>query len=373
MPRKQSNDPRQEILPPESDLGTDVVLITPQSAELVLQDPEEFEKLFARVKAETEKLKPDVTTHKGREAIRSMTRKVVTTKTTIDKARLLLTKNWRDLVSSTNDQGKVIETKLEELAAEVRAPLTAYEDAEKARENRRNTVMAAIVELRQIAWDDDSQLIGERIERLDALQISDSDWGDDITTIINRVNEARETLTVAKAKVAEAEQSAAELARLREAEAARVAEAEQEALALAAREREAREAEEEKQREADRIELAKREAAAEANRAAEIEKARVQAEHEAALKAERDKAAAIESAAQAERDRIAKEKAEADAKAAAEVEAQRLRDEDRAHQSSVLRAAKDAIMAECGIDEESAKKVVLAIRGGLVPNITLRF
>ncbi len=54
-----------------------------------------------------------------------------------------------------------------------------------------------------------------------------------------------------------------------------------------------------------------------------------------------------------------------------EAERQR-READKAHRQSVMTAAKQAIMT-CGVDEDAAKKVVLAIIAGEVPAVTLEF
>jgi colicin import membrane protein len=48
------------------------------------------------------------------------------------------------------------------------------------------------------------------------------------------------------------------------------------------------------------------------------------------------------------------------------------REANQAHRAKIMKAAKEAIMT-CGIDEEAAKKVVLLIRAGEVPNVSLAF
>src|SRR3546814_19896026 len=71
---------------------------------------------------------------KDREARRSYCAKVRSEKAAIDKARLELTAGWRDMTKQANEAGKEINTRLEALAIEKRAPLTEWEDAAKARE-----------------------------------------------------------------------------------------------------------------------------------------------------------------------------------------------------------------------------------------------
>jgi colicin import membrane protein len=66
----------------------------------------------------------------------------------------------------------------------------------------------------------------------------------------------------------------------------------------------------------------------------------------------------------------AKEDAERKAAADAATAAQAKRDADQAHRGKVMSAAKVALMA---VGEEAAKKIVLAIRAGEIPAVTLTF
>ncbi|HBJ41167.1 MAG TPA: hypothetical protein DDZ20_10555, partial [Hyphomonas sp.] len=57
----------------------------------------------------------------------------------------------------------------------------------------------------------------------------------------------------------------------------------------------------------------------------------------------------------------------------AEAEALAKREADQKHRSSIMRAAKGAIMEHGDVDEEAAKKIVLAIVSDSVPNVSVRF
>lgn len=119
------------------------------------------------------------------------------------------------------------------------------------------------------------------------------------------------------------------------------------------------------QAEALRIETAKREAAEEAERraraAAEAERNAEAERHRLALAAEKRRADEAEEAAQ-------KEAAAAKAKAAADA----ARAADKEHRGRVMKAAKEAIM-EQGVEEETARAVVLAIAAGEVPAVSIAF
>lgn len=92
--------------------------------------------------------------------------------------------------------------------------------------------------------------------------------------------------------------------------------------------------------------------------AARAEKARIAAEQQAIW--DRDAAVA------AEQKRAADEKVRQDAEDAK-------RAANKAHRSLVMGAAKKALMAAAEIDEETAKRVVLAISGGNVPAVVMEF
>jgi colicin import membrane protein len=102
-----------------------------------------------------------------------------------------------------------------------------------------------------------------------------------------------------------------------------------------------------------------REAVAKATKAAEL----------AVEKAQRETAEAIrnaETAAQRERDRIAAEaKSKEDERIA--------REENNEHMKQVHRAILNALLKECGVDEEVGKKLVVAIRSGFIPNAKINY
>ena len=80
----------------------------------------------------------------------------------------------------------------------------------------------------------------------------------------------------------------------------------------------------------------------------------------------------IDAEVKAENDRVAAEnKAINDAAIAKEEEKKRLA--DRAHVGQVRGDAKTALMELCNIDEGAAKRAVMAIDKGLVPNVSISY
>lgn len=143
-----------------------------------------------------------------------------------------------------------------------------------------------------------------------------------------------------------------------------------------AAERQAREAEEARQQEeqarADR-EAAAEQARAEAQRQAQAEAAAREQAHQQELAEAQRRATEAEAARQAEADRIAEAEAARQAEAERVAEEQRRREQNRAHRGRIMAAAKTALIEQTGIDEETAKKVVLAIASRSVPHVSIDF
>lgn len=353
------------------------------AAAVVLFDQDKFDAFYARLKADVEAVPVDLSTKKGRDAIASIAAKVRSEKASIDKDRLRLTKEWRDMTAQVNGAWNTIKDQLDTLAVAARAPLTAWEDAEKARAAEIDRMIADIHIAAIIAPEDTAASVRERGTMVWQIKIDAETFGDRLDEAKAARAQAVEALKAALARLTKEEKDKAELDRLR----AEAAERERlEAERIAEEERKAREAEAARvaedrriaaeKAEAERIARAQREAEDRAKReaeaAAQAERDRIQREHEEALAAERRRAEEAERARQAEVDRIAKEEADRKAEADRIAAEQAAREADQKHRSAVMKAAKEAIMTT-GADEETAKKIVLLIRSGEVPNVRLEF
>lgn len=423
-----------EVLPPET-APTDIVVAVQKNPGLVLLDTEKFDAFYDRLKAKAP-ADADVATKKGRDALRSFAAEVRSEKASINKARLSLTKEWRDMVDQANAAGKVIDQRLEGLAVEVRAPLTAWEEAEKARVERGNALVASLKAAATVTLDDTAATVRERGNEVFNTAIDADDIGDDLFAEASAVKQATiQALTTALARLTREEAERAELEQLRAAQAEREAEeaarreeqeriegrrqyardviehirqcglgmiggktypyiilireleekvvvseadfgdmageVEKARVETLAHIREAFERQMERSRQ-EAAEQAAREAREAEARKAEEAAAAMQREHAEQLAAERRRAEQAERDAQAERDRVAA------AEAARAAEAQRIADEqakreaDIAHRTAVKSRAKAAIMS-CGADEETAKKIVVAILAGEIPAVRLEF
>lgn len=335
-------------------MATDIIETVAQNPVTVLIDEKAYSEFYARVKEQVSAHVPDVTTKKGRDEIKSLAYKVVRSKTAIDDAGKKLNEEARAKINAVDAQRRKIREELDALADEVRKPLTDWEDAEKQRTDTMASVMLAITTASTIQVGASSDDIAKAIEDVAAIFIYREIFGEEYDMAEDR---RQMTLTALRNHHSDAlrrEEDARELARLRE-EAAERDRIERE---RAERERLATE-------EAERIERARQEAEERDRRIAED--ARIKAEQEAAARiaaAEAEARRIKEDAERAERERqeaVERMKREEDA-----------RRQDREHRSRVMRLAKEAIMTH-GVDEDAAKKIVLAIIADEIPNVSMRF
>jgi len=340
---------------------------------LVLTDEKAYSEFYKKMKAEVSAHVPDVSTEKGRKEIAALAYKVTRTKTAIDAAGKKLNEDARAKINVVDASRRKIRDELDALADEARLPLTKWEDAEEARQTAIKEWHDQLrVNVALVSGEDGSNLIADRIAAVESMAIDATVFGIESEAALHAKTTALASLATALERARKHEADQAELARLREEAEARAAaeaerlRAEQEAQEKAAREaREKAEYAENVRRQAEAAEKAKKEAAEREARAVEA------AREEATRKAQAEHVAQV---AKIEAEKRALEKAEADRLAA---EAQTRREEearqaDRAHRSSVMASAKEAIMS-LGIEEDSAKKLVLAIVAGEIPHVSLRF
>lgn len=353
------------------------------SGVVVLFDSEKFDAFYAKLKADVDAVPVDLTTDKGRKAIASVAAKVRSEKSAIDKDRLRLTKEWRDMTAQVNGAWNEIKDRMDALAVAARQPLTDWEEAEKARIDECEAVIRKIADAAIVTLDDTADSVRSRGGEIWAIEISADRFREMFERAQGAKDRAVNDLKFALARLTREEAERAELDRLRAAEAERIAKEQAEREARKEQERVAAEAKAAEERcaaaekaEQERIARVQKEAEDRAKReaeaAADAERLRIQREHEEALAAERRRAEEAERAAHEERERIAKQEADRKAEAARVAAEQAKREADQAHRTKVKTAAKMALMT-CGADEETARKIVVAVLAGEVPNVRLEF
>jgi colicin import membrane protein len=359
----------EEAAMPAND-STDIVRQVEDNPALVLTDETVFETYYAHVEQQALQVAVDLSTSAGRDRIRSAASEVARKKTAFDKARKELTEDYRRKTATINTVGKVVVDRFAALQLRVRQPLTDWEEREEARKAEADLILTNLRDAAIVRADETAEDVERRLERIRGINLNDELFGPRIEMAVDLRDDAVKALGEALARLKQQEADRAELERLR-----RVAREREEQEARERQEAEDRRAEEqrkaEEQRRADAAaEQARKDAEEAAARAHQEELNRIEREKQAEIDAANERARKAEEEAAAERKRIADEKAAAEAEARREAEAKAKREADQEHRTAVRRAAKEAIMS-CGADEETARKIVLAIQAGEVPAVRI--
>lgn len=341
-----------------------------------------IEKIEAAVRGH----KPDLTTRKGREAIKSLAYSVSRSKTYLDGEGKKLVEGIKAQAAGIDAARKTIRDTLDALRDEARKPLDEWEAAEAERQARDAAIEA---ELRNhgMTGQEASALILATASRIKAIALPD-DFSRD-----REAAEAARTATMTALRVMyeaaqQREKDAAELAKLRAEAEERAAREAEERAAREAAEAEARRVEAERQAAQERAEAearADRERAqaaeqarkdAEARAAAAIEEAErraaeavAQAKAEAAAAIERERQAVADREAQAERERQeaeARAKREADEKAAAEAAEKARLEHAEQRREGVLIDIETALLAMTG--KATPRAIAEALMAGEIPH-----
>ncbi|EMF8482781.1 cell envelope biogenesis protein TolA [Morganella morganii] len=313
-------------------MANELVVIEPATALDLFTAQDKVQMLLSGIRekalAEQALLDTDLSKAKNRDAIKSLAYKVTQSKTYIDKAGKAVVDELKEPPKKVDASRKQCRDELDALSEEIRKPVTAWEDAEKAR-------VAAEELVKQIERDHE--------EALQMNELHDLRKAEEERKRIEHENEikrqAAEQARIEAEQKAQRDREAAELKAKQEREAAEL-KARQEVEAAAKREREAREAQERAERE----------------------------KQEAIAKAEREKLAAVEAerrkAEEAERTRLA------------EIERQKQeelkRQADTAHRAKVNNQAMQDLIAT-GIPEDCAKACIIAIAKGAVSSVKINY
>lgn len=336
----------------------------------VLNNPETRSSFYERVKAFVDEHEPDVTTAKGRKEIASLAYKIARSKTAIDDAGKKLNEEQRAQIAAVDASRRSIREELDRLKDEVRRPLDEWEKAEDERVEKAKAELDYIRTMGRVDIDATAETVAARICELEAITIDEAVHQEAAGIACAALSDSLEALRAAKSRLDKEEADRAELEKLRR-EAAEREERERQAEEQRQKEEAAKRAamEAEAQRKADaeaeelRLKQAAEQAKQDAERAAQAERELAEKAHAEQLAAEKRRADEAEAAVERARERIAAE----------QEREQKAREADKEHRGAVMKAAKEAMMAEAGIDEAQAKLLVLAIKAGTIPAVTIQF
>lgn len=320
-------------------MSNELVVIEPKNVLTLFTETDQLEEIIKQVEMEVATFEHDLSNDARRKKTASLARKVASTKTYLDGLGKDLVADWKAKSKAVDANRKMMRDRMDELRDKARKPLTDWEEEQKRIEEE-NRLAEEAEKLRQQVEDDHeiALLLNEKFDR--------------------ELEEKRKAEEEAERQRKEAEEKARIERERQIAEEARI-KAEQEA-----KEREER-LERERQEAIQREEQAKRDAiAAEERRKAqeeENERQRKLAEE----KAKRDAEEAAERARQAEIQRQHEEQER-------QRKEQEHREANKRHIGAIRKAAKESLMT-LGLDEQTAREIVLAIHNGQIANVKINY
>lgn len=327
------------------------LLINPERDYKTLFDGSGMDSMLKSIEEKARSFDLDVTTEHGRKEIASVAYKVAKSKTAIDDAGKSLVEGIKKEAKLIDGERKKARDFLDGLKADIRKPLTEFENAEKERvaelEARIERLTTACLEIPETSAE-----IKALIERV---EITDPATFQEYSSKAEAAKEvAIEKLTEAFAKAEKAEKDAIELEKLRKEQEERERKEREEKIRLEAEEKAKREAEA-------KAEAEKREAAE------KVERERLEAEnrHKQELAKQQAEAEARQRAILDEAERKEREAEEAR-------KAEEARQKDKKHREAVANAAITSLV-EFGINADSAKTLVRAIDAGKIQNVTINY
>lgn len=328
--------------------------------------------VLEQIQTQARSFVPDLKTKQGRKNIASLAARVARSKTALDDLGKNLVSEWKKKSKAVDAERRRMRDTLDDLKAEIRQPLTDWENAEKKRLENHEACLNHLegFAFPNIPSDLTSELAKQTLEDLNGLPERDweeyelramalikdarSLWEKKIAELIEKERKAEE-----ERKQREAEQ--AELARLRKAEEERLQKEREEQLKAEAIEEEkrARIAAEENAKRAEREKIAaeaeaksaKREAAARAILEAEEAKKRAEQEKQEAIIRERERVLEIQKAKEEE---AAKRQA------------------DKNHRDSIIRDIFEGFL-KSGFSEDDSKKITECLMENKIPHITINY
>lgn len=362
----------------------ELIVLQPITAVAVFGKEGGSESVIDAIRKQVEALKLDISTSKGRDQIRSVARKIASTKIALDEEGKTLKSDMQKTVDLVDAERKKIRDALDEMKEQVRKPLTDWENAEKKRVQDREDRISVISSLVKFEVEPTVDHIQIRIDQLS--ELSSFDWQEFLMRASETISATKYELELLLASRIKYDQDQEELERLRKEQEELARKHREEQIAREAADKARKEAEEKsaaeakaaqeksdkEKREAAEREAAERKAKEDAIRAAEESEAK---RKEDAERAEREKKEAVELAAREERERIEAERVVAASQAAA-------READKKHKAKINNEVLTALLTVVTEIEFQnnrvdfsviAKAIVIAIAYGKVPHTKISY
>lgn len=308
--------------------------------------PGGVEGIISKLETDVRATPRDITTEPGREAVRALAYKVARSKTALDEMGKELVADIKKQSGVIDAERRIIRERLDALRDEVRGPLTAWEDAEKARVDEHERELVFIVTAPSFQGTPTATQLSQIITHVQETNLRD--WQEFAERAEAATAETLDRLTAMYNAAVQAERDAAELAELRRLKAERDA-------ADTAAEQQAKAAESARLIEAARL----------AREAEEAEQAKAR-EIERAAQAQRSAEASAAKAVEDERQRVAAAKAAQDAATAK-------REANKRHRTKINLEITIALSEVLTGDANEAATLIEAIAGGKIPHVSIAY
>lgn len=314
----------------------ELIRIESKNAMTVFTEQGGLAPFIKKIKEEVESFIPDIETNKGRKAIASLAAGVGKSKVYLDNTGKELVSDWKAKAKLVDNSRKAMREELDALKIVARQPLTDWEEEERV-----------------------------RLEKVAAELKREDDWSDALKE--DELFDLRKEKAEREAAAKKEQEAEAEKERLRLAEVEKN-ENEQRIAKQASEEAERKKEEaEEKTRKAEQNKINAEKRLEETKKQAETDRLQaIEDKMRAEIKAKKDKELATENA------RLAEIKRQDDEKERQLIEQEKL-ENNRKHVGKIRREAKESLMLFCKIDEEAAKKIVLAIAKGSIKNVNINY
>lgn len=339
-----------DVLPPAPEVTESALAKVDKMTPEQIFVPGTMDPILDAIKDEVDRqaAKLDISTEANRKSLAALAFKVTKSKTFIENQRKSLVASEKKRLQTIDAEGRRIWDILEGIAADVRKPLTAWEQKDKDRIARHEHVISRLQEWPKIPYGASAYDIRLLIANAEDIDPSKAEEFASITTF--HKNNAIKELTAALGVAEEVEKQKAENERLRAEATERAVEEREKAAARYAKEQAELRAAEDHQRLAREAQEAEARAkAAEANAIAEKEAS------------ERRAAEAVV----AEKRRVAEELYR-------EYHAKLARENDKKHRDAINRQAEEALAA-AGISMTQASVVVQLIAEGVIPHVKIEY
>lgn len=363
------------------------------SSELIVPEKEtaleiftsgKIDPIIAEVRELVNNFPHDLSTGVSRKRTASLSSKVSKYKTQIDACGKELVADWKAKSKAVDESRKKLRDELDDLRDEARKPLTDWENKEKERvkvitEKIEEIKELSLILLRELNASMQSLKDAETILKATVIDSSFEEYEFEATKELKKSIEAVDVLIKNKQELLD---QAAELKRLKDEQLLREKKEYEENLKKEAAEKAKLEAEEKAKIEKERIEKEKQDAVKREEeakiQAKESERKQIEAEERAKIEkeqAEQRRIEAEELAKKQKEEAVEKSKqdqiqAQKDKEYSDKLERKK-REANIAHKGNIMRQAKECLMKI--VDEETAKKIVIAIDRSKIRNIVINY